>query len=572
MVRMQMLRKTRSVLLAVLVGFAAFAVPLPASALSAADFIAKTYRWAQAEEREYGVPASVALAQSMLESGMGESTLSRNANNWFGIKCSGTPSPHQNGCYAMQTWEVDANGNTYRTTAQFRKYDDPELSFIDHGRFLSQLARYRNAFNYTNNPDRFIYEVHLAGYATDPQYTNKVINLMQQHNLYQYNVTTPATGNSQLAIRPATRANVGATAHVTGLLSPGGGGRSVWTQVKLPSGAWSTSQRVTTGSRGQFNLPLTYGASTVGRQTYRVQAAGPQGTLTSSEFTVERLARVTAQANGTVATGQTANTWGQAVGAPNAEVWTEVRRGESWSRSQTRTTDANGNFEIPLTYGANESGSYTWRVGVRVDGGVYYSNTFTLTRVPPPRVTASSAGTKLAGQDTNAWGTVTGAPSAEVWTEVRLAGRWSRSQTRTTDGDGRFVIPLTYGAREAGTYSWRVGVRTSLGTFYSNEFTLVRTAAPVSVSATGAGTRPVRAATNTWGRAAGAPNAEVWTEVALPGGWSRSQIRTTDGGGNFVIPLTYGGTQVGTTRWRVGVRTADGVFYSNEFDLRRTTA
>lgn len=661
---MRMWRSVRSVLLAVVLGFVAFAAPQPASALSAPDFIAKTYQWAQAEERTYGVPASVSLAQSMLESGMGESELAKNANAWFGIKCSSTESPHQNGCYSISTWEVDANGNRYTTTAKFRKYDAAEKSFIDHGYFLSRLSRYAKAFNYKDNPDRFIYEVHMGGYATDPQYANKVINLMERHNLYQYNVTPPASGAAELVIRPATRANVGATAHVTGLLGPGAGGRKVWTQALTPSG-WSTSQTVTAGSRGQFSIPLTYGANSVGVTKFRVQASAPQGTLTSAEFSLERLgsvkanavedvfvgetARLTGTASGyagrtvkaqvlvsgswrdhssaavgsdgsfnlplthgqssagtttyraslttaagttitsnnvtskriqpvsvaaysagTKAVGHETYTWGTATGAPNAEVWTEVMTGGSWGRSQTRTTDGSGGFSIPLTYGATTPGTYTFRVGVRSPLGVYYSDSFTLTRVPEPTVTAASAGSKPIGQDTYTWGTAEGAPNSPVWTEVLLSGSWARSQVGTTDANGRFTLPLTYGARTPGEYQWRVVVGGSLGRFASEPFTLVRTEAPVTVTAASAGTKPVGQTTYTWGTAAGAPNATVWTEVLLDSGWSRSQVRTTNDAGGFTIPLTYGSTTVGTYRWRVAVATADGTFRSNEFTLQRT--
>lgn len=133
------------------------------------------------------------------------------------------------------------------------------------------------------------------------------------------------------------------------------------------------------------------------------------------------------------------------------------------------------------------------------------------------------------------------------------------------------MIPLTYGSNQVGNHQWRVGIDTPLGVFYSNEFTLERVAAPVTVRAATAGTKTVGADTNTWGVATGAPEAEVWTEVQLTSGWSRSQSRTTQADGSFVIPLTYGRNQPGTHRWRVAVQTADGVFHSGEFTLTRVT-
>ncbi len=159
----------------------------PAQALEVSDFVARTHALAEAEQREYGVPASVAIAQSMLETGYGESELATKANNWFGIKCFSKPSPLQNGCYEIDTTEYDENGNPYIETARFRSYDDIAKSFLDHGRFLTVHSRYAEAFNYTDDPDRFIVEVHKAGYATDPEYSNKIIRLMQRYDLYQYN-------------------------------------------------------------------------------------------------------------------------------------------------------------------------------------------------------------------------------------------------------------------------------------------------------------------------------------------------------------------------------------------------
>lgn len=340
----------------------------PAAALDSATFIAKTSSWAQEEERQYGVPASVALAQAILESGWGESSLTKNAKNWFGIKCSSTVSPHQNGCYGVSTTEYDSSGNAYTTTAQFRKYDTDQNSFIDHGYFLSRLTRYAKAFNYTDNPDRFIVEVHLGGYATDPQYANKVINLMSKYNLYQYNVTPPATGASELVIRPQVQAKVGATAYVTGLLSPGGAGSSVWTQTYTSSG-WSTDQQATAGTRGQFSIPLTFGTDTVGSTRFRVQAASAAGTLTSAEFSIDRLGTITVQAVSGVLVGGTARLKGTASGYGGRTVTSQVLVSGAWQNHTTATVNADGSFDLPLTYGQSSAGTRTFRARLVTEAG-----------------------------------------------------------------------------------------------------------------------------------------------------------------------------------------------------------
>ncbi|SPF69100.1 amidase, partial [Propionibacterium ruminifibrarum] len=139
-----------------------------------------------AESQQYGVPVSVALGQSILESGWGGSTLSSRYNNYFGIKCS-TSSPYQAGCVNMNSGEY-VNSSYQILSSSFRTYSSPTNSFLDHGYFLTHNSRYRNAFNYTGNPDEFIRQVASAGYATDPNYAQKVINIMANYGLYQYNI------------------------------------------------------------------------------------------------------------------------------------------------------------------------------------------------------------------------------------------------------------------------------------------------------------------------------------------------------------------------------------------------
>lgn len=146
---------------------------------------------AQASMKKYGVPASVAIAQSIQESSWGKSSLSLEGNAYFGIKCS-SQSQYSNGCVTKQTWEV-VNGKKIVIDAKFRRYPKPENSFLDHGLFLKSKDRYAAAFKYTKQPKQFIREVHKAGYATDPNYTNAITKLMDQYNLYQYDKVTTTT-------------------------------------------------------------------------------------------------------------------------------------------------------------------------------------------------------------------------------------------------------------------------------------------------------------------------------------------------------------------------------------------
>lgn len=181
-------------------------------------------------------------------------------------------------------------------------------------------------------------------------------------------------------------------------------------------------------------------------------------------------------------------------------------------------------------------------------------------------VTASSAGTKFVGQKTNAWGSVTGAPNSNVWTEVWVGSGWSRSQIGRTNSSGAYVLPLTYGAHKAGTTTWRVGVSGPKGIAYSSQFKLTRTG---PVTAYSAGTKRVGEATKAWGSVPGAARARVFTQVSVGGRWSTSQIGTTDSSGRYALPLTYARDRIGTTTWRVGVTTKSGTFYSRNISLTR---
>jgi hypothetical protein len=135
-------------------------------------------------------------------------------------------------------------------------------------------------------------------------------------------------------------------------------------------------------------------------------------------------------------------------------VWTEVRLGDVWSRSQVGRTDSSGGYVLELTYGFTTVGDYRFRVGARTSAGVVYSEPFTLTRTPWQ---PSWAGTKPVGATTNVWGTMPRAANRSVWTEALVGGQWSRSQVRTANASGYFAIPLTYGSNTVGDYTFRVG-------------------------------------------------------------------------------------------------------------------
>ena len=161
----------------------------PAVSITPEQFLAAAVPGAQRGWREYGVPASVTIAQAILESGWGRSGLASVDRNYFGIKChSGRFGTLANGCHDYRTNECTKAGTCFATTASFRTYASMGHSFRDHGNFLRVNPRYQPAFAYTRDANKFIWQVWKAGYATDPNYYTKITGLMAAQKLYQYDV------------------------------------------------------------------------------------------------------------------------------------------------------------------------------------------------------------------------------------------------------------------------------------------------------------------------------------------------------------------------------------------------
>jgi flagellum-specific peptidoglycan hydrolase FlgJ len=122
----------------------------------------------------YGIPASVTLAQGMFESGFGNGELARVANNHFGIKCT---SDWRGRSYYKDDDQVDDC---------FRVYNNPEDSYRDHSEFLKR-KRYAKLFELDKNDYvGWAYGLKEAGYATNPQYPQLIINTIQKYSLDQY--------------------------------------------------------------------------------------------------------------------------------------------------------------------------------------------------------------------------------------------------------------------------------------------------------------------------------------------------------------------------------------------------
>lgn len=140
------------------------------------DRYVKTYaKVAQQEMKLYDIPASVTLAQGILESGMGNSRLATQANNHFGIKC------HEEWRGKRIYHDDDEKGEC------FRVYKDPRKSYRDHSLFLTTRSRYDFLFDYKKHDYKaWAKGLKKAGYATDPKYPDKLISLIERYRLDRY--------------------------------------------------------------------------------------------------------------------------------------------------------------------------------------------------------------------------------------------------------------------------------------------------------------------------------------------------------------------------------------------------
>jgi flagellum-specific peptidoglycan hydrolase FlgJ len=134
---------------------------------------------------KHGVPASITLAQAALESAWGESRLTKEANNFFGIK------DHTNDSWRGPNYGIDTaeyiGGQRVMVKAYFRKYNSPQGSFDDHADFLKVNKRYRSLFDLPiTDFTAWARGLKAAGYATDPGYADKLINMVIKYNLQQY--------------------------------------------------------------------------------------------------------------------------------------------------------------------------------------------------------------------------------------------------------------------------------------------------------------------------------------------------------------------------------------------------
>ena len=137
-------------------------------------YIDKYKDWAIEQMNLYGIPASITLAQGLLESNAGRSRLATEANNHFGIKVGGS----WNGPYIIQADD--------RPNDRFRKYRSARESFIDHSKFLQQ-KRYQGLYRLSKTDYKgWARGLKAAGYATSPTYAEALIRVIEMYSLNQF--------------------------------------------------------------------------------------------------------------------------------------------------------------------------------------------------------------------------------------------------------------------------------------------------------------------------------------------------------------------------------------------------
>lgn len=162
-------------------------------AQNTADMYIEKYKsLAMKEMQRSGVPASITLAQGILESASGNSFLAREGNNHFGIKC------HNSWTESVIYADDDLKNEC------FRKYNSPEDSFKDHSDFLRNNSRYHFLFDIDiTDYKEWARGLKKAGYATSPTYAEAVINIVEKYNLSQYDFADP----NQIEINAITNEN-----------------------------------------------------------------------------------------------------------------------------------------------------------------------------------------------------------------------------------------------------------------------------------------------------------------------------------------------------------------------------
>ena len=165
--------------------------PGAASTTYAMDYVNRYSGLAVSEMRRTGIPASITLAQGMLESNYGRSTLATKGNNHFGIKC------HSD----WKGKKIYHDDN--RKGECFRSYPTAEDSYRDHSDFLTTGSRYKDLFKLSSTDYKgWAHGLKKAGYATDPKYATLLISKIEDYGLHAYDTGSTIPASAQASGTP----------------------------------------------------------------------------------------------------------------------------------------------------------------------------------------------------------------------------------------------------------------------------------------------------------------------------------------------------------------------------------
>ena len=154
------------------------------------EYIQAYHQAAIHQQTRHRIPASITLAQGILESSAGKSYLAIQGNNHFGIKCGNWTGDY---LYKQDDGRLE----------RFRKYTSVEQSYEDHSHFIADRAHYKSLFEL--KPTDYVGWAHglkRCGYATDPKYASKLIELIERYELHAYDLAS-ASSSEPIASRPA---------------------------------------------------------------------------------------------------------------------------------------------------------------------------------------------------------------------------------------------------------------------------------------------------------------------------------------------------------------------------------
>ena len=165
------------------------------------DYIKRYKKVAMREMERTGVPASIKLAQGLLESDSGKSRLARSANNHFGIKCG---SQWNGDKYFKEDDDYNEQGRLIKSC--FRQYRNSEASFVAHSEFLRDPAKsFRYGFLFRLDPADYkawAEGLRRSGYATNPNYPKLLISLIERYNLNQYDQSSVVVESPEVVLEP----------------------------------------------------------------------------------------------------------------------------------------------------------------------------------------------------------------------------------------------------------------------------------------------------------------------------------------------------------------------------------